>query len=108
MSTASRSQSYPGPGLRAGAIQSPFPSIGAAHLEAQVDDTAAELLHEVMHSHPSSPLEELPNAATCETRGIEVDKVALEVQLLERIARPWWQRPSATWRASRRCQILRF
>jgi hypothetical protein len=97
MSTAFPSQSYPGPGLRAGAIQSPYPSIGAVDLEDQVDDTAAELLHEVIHSHPSSPLEELPNPDTSETRGVEVDKVALEVQLLERIARPWWKRPSATW-----------
>ena len=108
MSTTSPSQSYPGPGRSPGAIQSPYPSTGVVHDEAQVDDTAAEMLHDVMHSHPSSPLEELPNLATCETRDIEVDKVALEVQLLERIARPWWQRPSATWRASRLFQILRF
>lgn len=90
MSTASPSQSYSGPRLRASAIQSPYPSIGVDHLEAQVDDAAAEIMHDAMHSHPSSPLEELPE-------GLEVDKVALEVQLLERVARPWWQRPSATW-----------
>jgi len=97
MSTASPSHSYPDPWLRAGAIQSPFPSIGAVHLEAQVDDAAAELLHEVMDSHPSSPVEELPDPATREMGGLDVDKVALEVQLLESVARPWWQRPSATW-----------
>jgi hypothetical protein len=95
MSTASPSHAYPAPRLRAGAIQSPYPSIG--HLEAQVDDAAAELLHEVMHSHPPSPLEELSDPATCEMGGLEVDKIALEIQLLERVARPWWQRPSATW-----------
>lgn len=92
MST-SPSHSYPGPRLRAGAIQSPYPSIGAVHLEAQVDDAADE----VMHSHAPSPVEELPDPATSEMGGLEVDKIALEVQLLERVARPWWQRPSATW-----------
>jgi hypothetical protein len=100
MSTASPSHPCPGPRLRAsGTIQRPYPSIGAVHLEAQleVDDAATELLHELMHSHPPSPFEELPNPATSELRGLEVDKVALEVQLLERVARPWWQRPSATW-----------
>ena len=97
MPTASPSHSHPGPRLRAGAIQSPYPSISGDHLEAQVDDAAAELLHEVMHSHRSSPVEELPDLATCEMGVLEVDKIALEVQLLERVARPWWQRPSATW-----------
>lgn len=97
MSTASPSHSHPGPRLRAGAIQSPYPSIGGVHSEAQVDDAAAELLHEVMRSHRPSPVEELPDAATCEMGRLEVDKIALEVQLLERVARPWWQRPSATW-----------
>lgn len=98
MSTASPSHSYSGPRLGAGATQSPYPSIGAVHLEAQVDDAATELLHDVMHSHPPSPLEELFNPAPGEMRaGLEVDKLALEVQLLERVARPWWQRPSATW-----------
>jgi hypothetical protein len=97
MSTASPSHSYPGPRLRAGAIQSPYSSIGAVHLEAQVDGAAAEPLHEVMHSHARSPVEELPDPAASEMGGLEVDKIALEVQLLERVARPWWQRPSATW-----------
>jgi hypothetical protein len=97
MSTASPSHSYPGPRLRTDAIQSPYPSIGAVHLEAQVGDAAAELLHDVIHSHVSSPVEELPDPATYEMGGLEVDKIVLEVQLLERVARPWWQRPSATW-----------
>jgi len=92
MSTTSPSDSYTGPRLRAGAIQNPYPSIGAVHLEAQIDDAAAGLLHE--DYHPFSPVEELPDPATC---GLEVDKLALEEQLLERVARPWWQRPSATW-----------
>ena len=94
MSTTSPSDSYTGPRLRAGAIQNPYPSIGAVNLEAQVEDAAAGLLHEVTYSHPFSPVEELPDPATC---GLEVDKLALEEQLLERVARPWWQRPSATW-----------
>jgi hypothetical protein len=96
MSTESPSHPYPGPRPRADATQSPYPSIGAVHLGAQVDDAAAELLHEVMHHAPSS-VEELPDPATSEMGGLEVDKIALEVQLLERVARPWWQRPSATW-----------
>ena len=97
MSTASPSHSYPGPRLRADAIQSPYPSIGAVHVEAQVNDAASELLQEVVHSHAPSPVEELPDPATREIGGLEVDKIVLEVQLLERVARPWWQRPSATW-----------
>ena len=94
MSTASPSHSYPGPRLHADAIQGPYPPIGAVHLEAQVDDAAAELLHEAIDPRAPSPL---PDPATCEMRSLEVDKIALEVQLLERVARPWWQRPSATW-----------
>jgi hypothetical protein len=93
MSTTSPSHSCPGPGLRAGAIQSPYPSIGTVHLETQVDDAAAELLHEVMHSHAPSPAD----PATPEMGASRVDNIALEVQLLERVSRPWWQRPSATW-----------
>ena len=97
MSTASPSHSYPGPRLRADAIQSPYPSFGTGQLEAQVGDAASELLHDVMHSHASSPVEELPDPATCEMGGLDVDKIALEVKVLERVARPWWQRPTATW-----------
>lgn len=97
MPTASPSHPYPDPRLRVGATQSPYPSIGVVHLEVQVNDAAAELLHGVMHSHPPSPVEDLPDPTTSEMGGLEVDKIALEVQLLERVARPWWQRPSATW-----------
>lgn len=77
-----------GPRLCTGAIQSPYPSIGTVHLEAQVVDAAAEL----PQSHPPPPIEELP-----EMGGLEVDKMVLEVQLLERVARPWWKRPSVKW-----------
>jgi hypothetical protein len=82
--------------LRAGVIQSPYPSIGV-HLEDQVDGATAELLHEFVHSHTPLPVEEPPDPATYETGGLEIDKMALEAQRLERVSRPWWQRPSATW-----------
>jgi hypothetical protein len=92
--TTSPSRSRSRSRLRAG----PYPPIGVAHLEGQVDDASAELLHEFVHSHPHSPVEELaPDPAGYEVGGLEVDKVALEVQRLERDARPWWRRPSATW-----------
>ncbi len=97
MSTTSPSNFYAGPRLRAGAIQSPYRSTGTVHLESQADDAAAEPLHEVVHSHLPSQVEELPDPAIYETGGLNVDKIALEVQRLERVARPWWQRPSATW-----------
>lgn len=77
-----------GPRLHTGAVQSPYPSIGTVHLEAQVIDSSTELLN----SHAPPPIEELP-----EMGGLETDRIALEVQLLERVARPWWKRPSVTW-----------
>jgi hypothetical protein len=82
--------------LRPGAIQSPYSSIGV-HLEDDVDGATAELLHEFVHSHTPSPVEELPDPFTHETGGLEIDKIALEAQRLERVSRPWWQRPSPTW-----------
>ncbi|KAI0291157.1 major facilitator superfamily domain-containing protein [Russula brevipes] len=89
----SRSQSR----RRADAIQSPFPSVSIVLPEGQVDDEAAELLHEFVHSHTPTPVEESPDPITYETGELQVDKVALEAQRLERTARPSWQRPSATW-----------
>jgi hypothetical protein len=98
MSTSS-SHSYSGPRLRAGAVHSTYHSIGAVHLDGQVDEAAAEPLHEVVHrgSHPPSPVEEFHEPVTHETGSSEADKIALGVQRLERVGRPWWQRPSATW-----------
>jgi hypothetical protein len=75
----------------------PHSPIGAVPLETQVDVAAPELLHDSVHSHAPSPVEELPDPALYEIGGSEVDKMALEVQRLERVARPWWQRPSPTW-----------
>jgi hypothetical protein len=46
--------------------------------------------------YPHSPIEELPDSDPV-TYEVEVDKIALEVQRLERVARPWWRRPSPTW-----------
>lgn len=87
------------PRLRIGAIQSPYPAISAQAVlpEGQVDDETAELLHEFVHPHPHTPVEELPDSTTSEIGGSQVDKIALEAQLRERAARPWWRRPSPTW-----------
>jgi hypothetical protein len=97
MPTTSPSPPRSRPRQRAGAIQRAYSPIGVVHLEAQVDVAAPELLHEFVHSHAPSPVEELPDPASYEIGGLEVDKIALEVQRLERVARPWWQRPSPTW-----------
>ena len=87
------------PRLRIGAIQSSYPAIGAQAIlpEGQVDDETAELLHEFVHSHSHTPVEELPDLITSEIAGSQVDKIALEAQRRERAARPWWRRPSPTW-----------
>lgn len=77
-------------------MQRPYSPIGVVHLEGQVEVAAPELLHELVHSHAPSPVEELPDPASYEI-GLEVDETALEVQRLERAARPWWKRPSPTW-----------
>ena|SRR5260221_5622716 len=87
------------PRLRIGAIQSPYAAI-SAHVvlpEGQVDDETAELLHEFVHSHSHTPVEESPDLTTYEIGGSQVDKIALETQRRERAARPWWRRPSSTW-----------
>jgi hypothetical protein len=65
--------------------------------EGQIDDEAAELLHEFVHSHTHTPVDELPDPITHDMGGEEIDKAALEAQRRERAARPWWQRPSTTW-----------
>ena len=56
-----------------------------------------QLLHKLVHSHPHSPVGDLPDAVTYGVGSLEVDKIALEVQRLKRVARPWWRRPSPTW-----------
>ena len=91
MPSASLSPSSSQPRLRAGAVQSPYPSNNTKGQPEANDETAtanedSELLHEFMHSHARTPVEEL-----------QVDKTALETQRLECAARPWWRRPSATW-----------
>jgi hypothetical protein len=85
------------PPLRASDIQDPYHPIGTVHLEGQVDEATPELLHRLVHSHPHSPVEELPEAVMYGVGDLEVDKIALEVQRLKRVARPWWRRPSPTW-----------
>jgi len=87
------------PRLRIGATQSPYPAIGAQAVlpEGQVDVETAGLLHEFVHSHSHTPVEELSNSTTSENAGSQVDKIALEAQRRERAARPWWRRPSPTW-----------
>ena len=98
MPTAVSPPSLPSrPPLRASDIQDPCHPIDTVHLEGQVDEAAPELLHRLMHSHPHSPVEELAEAVTYGVGGLEVDKMALEVQRLKRVARPWWRRPSPTW-----------
>lgn len=69
----------------------------AVLFEGQVDDETAELLHEFVHSHSHTPVEELSDLTTSENAGSQVDKIALEAQRRERAARPWWRRPSPTW-----------
>lgn len=93
--------------LRPSAAQSPYPVIGVALPDGQVDDETAELLHEFVHPHPHTPVEELPDPTTYEIGGPQVDKIALETQRRERAARPWWRRPSATWSVFRRRQGLK-
>ena len=78
-------------------LSRPHSPISVVPLESQVDVAAPELLHESVHSHTPSPVEELSDPASHETDGFEVDNMALEVQRRERVARPWWQRPSPTW-----------
>jgi hypothetical protein len=85
------------PRLRACDIHGPYYPIGAVHPEGQVDEAAPELLHKLVHSHPHSPVEELPDAVTYGVGGLEVDNIALDVQRLKRVDRPWWRRPSPTW-----------
>ncbi len=97
MPTTSPSPPRSRPRLRVGAIQSPYPAISDVLPESQVDDETAELLHEFVHSHPHTPVEELSDPTTYEIGGSQVDKSALEAQRRERAARPWWRRPSATW-----------
>lgn len=85
------------PRLRASDIQGSYYPTGAVHPEGQVDEAAPELLHKLVHSNPHSPVGELPDAVTYGVGSLEVDKIALEVQRLKRVARPWWRRPSPTW-----------
>ena len=93
--------------LRASAAQSPYPAISITLPDGQVDDETAELLHDFVHSHPHTPVEELPDPTTTyEIGGPQVDKIVLETQRRERAARPWWRRPSATWSMFRRRQTL--
>lgn len=86
------------PRQHASDVHAPYFPIGVAHLDGQVDEAAPEPLHKLVR-YPRSPVEELPNSdpVTYEAGGLEVDSIALEVQRLERIARPWWRRPSPTW-----------
>ena len=77
--------------------QSPYLTISTLSPEGQVDNEAAGLLHEFVHSHTHTPVNESPDPITYEIGGVEIDKVALEAQLRERAARPWWRRPSTTW-----------
>lgn len=98
MSATSPSPPRSRPRLRIGAIQSPCTTISDVVLpEGQVDDETAELLHEFVHSHTHTPVEESPDSTTSEIGGSQVDKIALEAQRRERAARPWWRRPSPTW-----------
>ncbi|KAH9972213.1 major facilitator superfamily domain-containing protein [Russula compacta] len=102
MPSASLSPPSSQPRLRAGAVQSTYPSNSTQGQPEVNDETASEdseLLHELMHSHTRTPVEELlrPDPTTYKIGGLQVDKIALEAQRLERAARPWWRRPSATW-----------
>jgi hypothetical protein len=106
MSATSPSPSRSRHRLRASAAQSSYSAISVALPDGQVDDETAELLHEFVHSHPHTPVEELPDPTTYEIGGPQVDKIALETQRRERAARPWWRRPSATWSVFRRRQAL--
>jgi hypothetical protein len=90
--------------LRANAAQGPYPAISLVLPDGQVDNETAELLHEFVHSHPHTPVEELSDPT--KIGGPQVDKIALETQRRERAARPWWRRPSATWFMFRRSQTL--
>lgn len=73
------------PRQHASDVQDPYFPVGVVHLEGQVDEAAPEPLHKLVRY--SDPV----------TYEVEVDKIALEVQRLGRVARPWWRRPSPTW-----------
>ncbi|KAI0260813.1 major facilitator superfamily domain-containing protein [Gloeopeniophorella convolvens] len=87
------------PPHRARTSQSPYPAINTVLPEGQVDDETAELLHEFVHSHTHTPVEEAPDAGfdTDSIDSVGVDQAALAAERSERAARPWWRRPSATW-----------
>jgi hypothetical protein len=95
--TTSRSPSRSRSRLRAGALQSSYLATSIVLPDGQVDDETAELLHEFIHSHPHTPVEELSDPTNYDIDGSQVDKIALEAQRRERATRPWWRRPSATW-----------
>ena len=83
------------PRQHASDVQDPYFPVGVVHLEGQVDEAAPQPLHKLVR-YPHSPVEELPDSDPV-TYEVEVDKIALEVQRLERVAGPWWRRPSPTW-----------
>ncbi|KAH9062341.1 MFS general substrate transporter [Lactarius vividus] len=83
--------------LRTGPSQHPYSSVNTIPPEGQLGDEAAELLHEFVYSHSHASIEDLPNLNMYDGGGVDIDKVALEVQRGEHAARPWWRRASATW-----------
>lgn len=97
MTSASPSPSRSLLSLRTGPSQHPYPSTSAIPSEGQVGDEAAELLHELVYSHNHTPTEGLPDLNMYDRGGLDIDRVALEVQRGEHAARPWWRRASATW-----------
>jgi hypothetical protein len=105
MTTISSSPPPSRPRIRPGGAQSPYPIISTLLPEGQVDDEAAELLHEFVHSHTHTPVDEIPDPIANDIGGAEIDKVALEAQRRERAARPWWQRPSTTWSVLRPYEV---
>lgn len=83
--------------LRAGPSQLPYPSTSSIPPEGQIGDETPELLHEIVYTHSHTSIEDLPNLNMYDHGGVDIDKVALEVQRGEHASRPWWRRASATW-----------
>jgi hypothetical protein len=76
--------------------QNPHPSTGTIR-EGQTSYETAELLCQSVYSHTPTSIEDLSNLDTYDHGGLDIDKVALEVQRREHAARPWWRRASTTW-----------
>jgi hypothetical protein len=105
MTIISPSSPLPQLQIRASATQSPYPTLSTLLPEGQIDEEGLALLHEIVHPHNQTPVDELPDSITYDVGGTGIDKVALEAQRRDRAARPWWRRPSSMWCVLRPCRV---